>query len=566
MTLLGALVCFVAISGHPEVELLHFESPNCVHCRTMEPTVERLSKTGCAIRHIDTSEDPDTAAKYRVRGVPCFVVLVNGEERDRHEGTASFDRLNSMVVQARRAVIGGEESVAPASRPRNERQEWRSGNVQNEAKSSSEEFVSTTAPSPCLDSILSPSEVRQIALNSSVRIRIEERGQTSYGTGTMIDARNGEVLIITCGHLFRGPSANGKITVDVFVGGAKRTIPATLLDFDEKYEIGLISMKPGGEISTVRVADKSAQPEPGQLLFSVGCNGGADPTIMEMQVTAVDRFTGAPNIECTGSPVQGRSGGGLFDEQGRLVAICFGALGGEQRGAYSGLPTIHWQLAKLNLQELYEAPADNPPAKQMLAENNREETITEDRPAVTEPEVAKTIPRRLSPKNAGKLVPAVEDVAEERPLKKVVLSSSAPRTADRTKAKSKSRAAEVVQDEIPAAPKSPAVENKSEGAGSRSRLGRVLDDQLAKMGPDAEEAEVICIIKSKGSPTAKRKVLVLDNPSPEFLSRLSHEKQAQELFSNLPARKPAPAQVAKATRASGAKIAMRQSDSETGAQ
>jgi hypothetical protein len=86
------------------------------------------------------------------------------------------------------------------------------------------------------------------------------------------------------------------------------------------------------------------------------------------------------------------------------------------------------------------------------------------------------------------------------------------------------------------------------------------------MGPNAEDAEVICIVKSKGSPTAKRKVLVLDNPSPEFLSRLAHEKQAQELFSNLPARKPAPAQVAKATRGSGTKIAMRQDDSETGAQ
>jgi hypothetical protein len=61
-------------------------------------------------------------------------------------------------------------------------------------------------------------------------------------------------------------------------------------------------------------------------------------------------------------------------------------------------------------------------------------------------------------------------------------------------------------------------------------------------------------------------VLVLDNPSPEFLSRLAHEKQAQELFSSMPARKPAPAQVAKSNRGAGTKLAMRQDDAETGAQ
>ena len=106
MTLLGALVCLAAISSGPNVELLHFESPGCTACRTMDATVERLSKAGNAIRHIDVSDETDTAQKYQVRRVPCFVVLVDGQERDRHEGTASFDRLNSMIVQARRVSAG----------------------------------------------------------------------------------------------------------------------------------------------------------------------------------------------------------------------------------------------------------------------------------------------------------------------------------------------------------------------------------------------------------------------------------------------------------------------------
>lgn len=565
MTLLGALVCLVAISGEAEVELLHFDSPNCVHCRTMEPTVERLAKTGCSIRHIDTTEDPDTTDKYRVHGVPCFVVLVNGEERDRHEGTASFDRLNSMIVQARRAVVQDEESK-PGVGAVSSRESWRSGAQPTNRAHQEPTFVSAIATSENGPEF-SPEVIRQIALNSSVRIRIEERGQTSYGTGTMIDTRNGDVLIITCGHLFRGPSAKGKITVDVFVDGKKTTVPATLLDFDEQYEIGLLSMTPGGEVATVRVAEKAAQPGPGQSLFSVGCNGGADPTIMEMQVTAVDRFTGAPNLECTGSPVQGRSGGGLFDEQGRLVAICFGALGGEERGAYSGLPTIHWQLAKLNLQELYESSQDNKPSKLTIANNSGEETIVEDRPAVNEPpKPSRERPRRGNPQTAGKLVPVKEEELNDTPKRPNFASSSSPRSDERPRSKVKSREMDVIQDEIPTLPESLATKKGAETATSRSRLGRVLDDQLSKLGPSAEEAEVICILKAKGSPSAKHKVLVLENPSPEFLSRLAHEKQAQELFSNLPARKPAPAQIARSNRSNGAKIAMRQNGSDDEAQ
>ena len=60
------------------------------------------------------------------------------------------------------------------------------------------------------------------------------------------------------------------------------------------------------------------------------------------------------------------------------------------------------------------------------------------------------------PVGAEEIIPAVENVAAEPALKKGVVSSSAPRTADRPRSKSKPRVAEVVQDEIPAAPESPA--------------------------------------------------------------------------------------------------------------
>jgi thiol-disulfide isomerase/thioredoxin len=548
MSLLGALACVVALSSGPEVEVLHFEAPGCVHCRAMEPTVERLRKTGVAIRHIDASEDPDTAGKYRVRGVPCFVVLVDGEERDRHDGTASFDRLNSMVVQAQRAATDSEDRASTNFR-NDETPKWRSeAKPTAESEATEENFAAPSAP---VSAAATPAQIRQASLNSTVRIRIEDRpGQVSYGTGTIIDTRNGHALVITCGHLFRDSGKKGRVTIDAFVDGAKRTIEARVLDFDLEYEIGLLVMSPGGVVQSVQVADESGQPKPGQPLFSVGCNAGADPTIMEMQVTAIDRFMGAPNIECTGSPVQGRSGGGLFNEAGQLVAVCFGALGGEERGAYSGLPTIHWLLTKHNLAEIFEAtPAAATQVGNLVAEVQQDEPVVEDRIPVPEikPQREASRPQRPDRKLAGKLVEAEETLPD----------SNLEFTSPDDRRKPFARPNRLIADAVAEASSESPTQNEplEPVGGARSRIGKLLDEQLLKMDPGAEDADVICIIKPKGAPTAKRKVLVLENPSPEFLTRLAHEKQAQELFSNLPARKPAPAQVAKSIRSSGAKLA-----------
>ena len=54
---------------------------------------------------------------------------------------------------------------------------------------------------------------------SSVRIRVDDPAGRSFGTGTIIDSRSGEALIITCGHLFRDSKGQGPVTVDLFTAG-----------------------------------------------------------------------------------------------------------------------------------------------------------------------------------------------------------------------------------------------------------------------------------------------------------------------------------------------------------
>ena len=53
-------------------------------------------------------------------------------------------------------------------------------------------------------------------IGSSVRLRVDDANGHSYGTGTIIDARSGEALVITCGHLFRDSQGKGPVMVELF--------------------------------------------------------------------------------------------------------------------------------------------------------------------------------------------------------------------------------------------------------------------------------------------------------------------------------------------------------------
>jgi hypothetical protein len=70
-------------------------------------------------------------------------------------------------------------------------------------------------------------------------------------------------------------------------------------------------------------------------------------------VTNVDRYQGPPNIEASGAPVEGRSGGGLFNSAGQLVGVCFAADYEGNEGLYTAIESIHDELDRLNLSDVY---------------------------------------------------------------------------------------------------------------------------------------------------------------------------------------------------------------------
>jgi hypothetical protein len=92
---------------------------------------------------------------------------------------------------------------------------------------------------------------------------------------------------------------------------------------------------------------------PGESVVTVGCNGGADPTIHHSRITAVDKYLGPANVQVAGQPVQGRSGGGLFAIDGTLIGVCNAADPADNEGLFAALPSIHEQLEEAGLAFVY---------------------------------------------------------------------------------------------------------------------------------------------------------------------------------------------------------------------
>jgi hypothetical protein len=92
----------------------------------------------------------------------------------------------------------------------------------------------------------------------------------------------------------------------------------------------------------------------GTSVVSVGCGGGEPPTQEAHKITALNRYLGADNIECTGVPEQGRSGGGLFLRDGRVIGVCMAADPRFSEGLYAGLKTVHALLNRCQLSHIYE--------------------------------------------------------------------------------------------------------------------------------------------------------------------------------------------------------------------
>lgn len=342
MVTLNALALVVALAGTGETVLLEFTSPSCGHCQTMEPTLGRLTRDGYPVKQIDVARHQDIATEFQVTGVPCFVMLSDGREVDRVVGACSYARLIEMFATAQPQSSGS----APIGLP----------------PAANSDVVRAQSPESTLVAVAATHErttdPRRGAFDATIRLRIEDADGHSVGTGTIVDTHGEEALAVTCGHIFRDSGGQGRVLVDLFPGGQLQTVEGTLISYDLTRDIGLVSFAPGFAVSPAQIAPAGHRFAKGDIVFTVGCDNGREPSVRDSRITSIDRYLGPPNIETTGEPAQGRSGGGLFSQDGFLIGICNHGDPRDDEGIYASLPTIHWELDRVGQRRLYQPNAE----------------------------------------------------------------------------------------------------------------------------------------------------------------------------------------------------------------
>lgn len=353
-------LAFVTSASAQEVELLDFYLPTCGPCRAMAPTVERLEAEGVRVRRVDGSRETQLAAQLRIDSYPTFVAVANGREVGRIVGATQYESLKQLVSgvsqRPQQSATAPQHTFAPVS------------GRENSYAMANREFG---AQQPAVAGPV-PSEHAKL-LSTTVRFTILEPNGRSFGTGTIIDARSGEALVVTCAHLFRGPDGKpidpaGKISIELFdtATGALRVaekVEGQLISHDFDADVALVAIRPSVAVPSSRVAMSPGDLQVGAPARSVGCDLGADPTVRESQIVDLNRYDGPPNIEAAGAPIQGRSGGGLFNAAGELIGVCNFADEPAGEGIYAGLASVHAQLDRIGLTNLYRNPAATPAAE-----------------------------------------------------------------------------------------------------------------------------------------------------------------------------------------------------------
>ena len=533
--LLMAAVSAGAPAAAPQDMLLDFNATWCGPCRQMSPIVDKLHREGFPVYKIDADQRKDLMTRYNVTGLPTFVMIVGGQEVQRSVGAtseASLRQMLAMIPPAQPAasanpvppthvapaqpqlqsdlraeptrVASAEPAwaeqvayTAPAATP--PRRKGLLGLSWGRRAAPSAPALPATTTRPITTAVRAQSPEAPVAgtardpMQSSVRIRVRDEHGVNLGSGTLIACKDDKSLILSCAHIFRGFTAASKVEIDLFPNGPAGkplTVAGKLLARDEPGDVSLIGVIGSGVMPVSTIADAAHGPAKGQHVFSVGCGNGELPTKMQHPVTGINIYKGPDTIECDGMPIQGRSGGGLFDTSGNIVGVCIARMEEERRGVYAGLPVIHQLLGTAGYSYLVPQSA----ATQMAATDS----VT---PADDSFEAAIAAATGAATSSAAAAVTAPTQTADPSPF--ATLDAAAPAPFEPIQTAS-------LPNSPPTAP----------------RFNPASLGQDAALAAVAGGAEVTCIIRRPGAADGRGETIVINRASPKFLRYLRGELDA----------------------------------------
>jgi thiol-disulfide isomerase/thioredoxin len=360
-----ATAVLTGTSGAADAILINFTSASCGPCQAMRPTLAQLERMRVPVRHVDVAAEPEVALRYGIRKTPTFVVVADGKEVTRMVGTQSLEQLRAaLAIDPRGPLIrtGLQRPTDSIPAPLTRLAPVNRLHV-NPPADMAKTLTTAAAPAPRAEPMPSVSLADSVerAAAATVRLKVHDGHGYGTGTGTIIDTHGDEALVLTCGHLFRETKGQGKIEVDLFVGGQTRTVPGRVLDYDsDNRDIALVAIRPGFSVQPVSVISAEDRVVNGQTAFSFGCDRGDDPSRRDTRITGINKYNqhlGVSNLEIAGAPIDGRSGGGLFDAAGRLIGVCNAADYKGDIGIYAGPGNVYWQLDRVGMSALYKTPA-----------------------------------------------------------------------------------------------------------------------------------------------------------------------------------------------------------------
>ncbi len=378
-----------AVSG---VQLLYFTQASCGPCRQMQPMIEHLAGRGFPIYKVDAQTQTEWTQRFQVQRTPTFILLKDGQELKRHSGVLSSYQINAMLIDAGYAadqdVLTKPNALSPIvnffDRLRPAAGSGRGGRAPVAGAAVTRGPTTSQSSDPTAAIPLSElSAAEQLALQATARLKVEyqDRGQTvtDYGTGTVIHRHGDDILILTCGHVFRDSRGRGtlRVELDFSQGQPQEVVLGQLLQYDAgAADVALVAAKTRLPLAPMPIAHAELRLPEGSPTFSVGCDFGQPATVRRGSYLAAVRCgpvqtdgEPAPDVMARkfaveGRPVVGRSGGGLFTPNGQLIGVCNAAVVESNEGRYSAIDNVHAMLQQANLaaavQQSYVVASERP--------------------------------------------------------------------------------------------------------------------------------------------------------------------------------------------------------------
>ncbi len=205
--------------------------------------------------------------------------------------------------------------------------------------------------------------------DDTFRPTVVVRRGTSQGSGTIVASVDDDTLVLTASHVVR---AEGPILVELHrynlglerrpnaPGKWPRRVPAELVGDDPAGDVAIVRVRKMVALPYVaRLSDAGQDALPADsVLTSVGIDLGTklsswrselvETASFQLNESEIDR----PFLITARTPEHGRSGGGLFTDQGRLVGVCVGhaeMIQGRRMGVFASIDSVRRILREHDL-------------------------------------------------------------------------------------------------------------------------------------------------------------------------------------------------------------------------